>query len=268
MANRENPPALPPSTNPQHVNLEEYNEFMAALINDPYRGLPAPQLPGFTSLMSQYSNIGVMPMQPGVATGNEIPPPTSICRPSSFGSAADTATPSSNTPGESTDGAATSAQTSTSRRARRKTSVVWNHFIAKPETDQAYCLTCKRDVRHVSRTGTGTLTRHLDRHRSQGDTLITVQPGDSSIPESGGEGDENPWQFDYQAARDKLVEVMATTNISFNAAGHPDFGDWASHYMQPQYKPVGRQTYRNDMVNLFQRKQIQLIETFSQLPCR
>ena len=124
MANRENPPALPPSTNPQQVNLEEYNEFMAALINDPYRRLPAPQLPGFTSLMSQYSNIGVIPMQPGVATGNEIPPPTFTCHPSPFSSAVDTAILSSNILGKSTDGAATSAQTSTNRRPRRKTSVV------------------------------------------------------------------------------------------------------------------------------------------------
>ena len=277
MADHNHPQA--PFNIPPNMNMEEYNDLMAAIISgdasdDPYQERPhsaflTSQQQGFTSLMAQYGNVGNISTNPDVATSSQMPrlEPTGL--PHSISSGTNAATTSaSNTVNESANIATDSAPPTTRRRARRKTSDVWKYFIEKPETEQARCLTCNKDVRFVSRTGTGTLNRHLSKHTSRGEQLVTVPTQESDVPDHTGEQLDNSWNFNYEAARDKLVEVMAVTNISFNAAGYPDFREWASDYMQPLYKPVGRQTYRNNTIDLFRRKQAELIEMFSQLPSR
>ena len=58
---------------------------------------------------------------------------------------------------------------------------------------------------------------------------------------------------------------MAVTNISFHAAGHDKFASWTTGAMQPLYEHAGRQTLKNDTMNLFMRRREALKGVFSNL---
>lgn len=57
------------------------------------------------------------------------------------------------------------------------------------------------------------------RHVERGHTLVAVQAESSFAKFAVDKVDQNSWEFNNQEAYDKLVKMMAVTNITFHAAG-------------------------------------------------
>jgi len=166
------------------------------------------------------------------------------------------------------------------RKGKGRYSPIWNHFkLVQKSVDgggsetRAVCKYYGHDYAFEGGNGTGTITRHLKNlHREIYDQMMgkapvgpsnLVQTQISSTASAGGNTTLGVWRYDQEVMREELARFMICTEQPLSLAEDRYFTRFVQKALCPQYRPISRNTCKEDMFKVFRRFKKELIAEFA-----
>jgi hypothetical protein len=131
--------------------------------------------------------------------------------------------------------------------------------------ERAFCKICGADFSSKTSGGIGHLTRHAEKCTKKNEkgkmTQTQIQTQIAFSPQ----GHVSTWHFDPEVTRENHAKFLAENNLSLSFGSNESWNEYITSTYYPQYKSVSRNTQRKDVIKVFNKLRVELIEVLSSI---
>jgi hypothetical protein len=131
--------------------------------------------------------------------------------------------------------------------------------------ERAFCKICGADFSSKTSGGTGHLTRHAEKCTKKNEKGKTLQTQIQTQIAFSPQGHVTTWHFDPEIARENHAKFLAENNLSLSFGSNESWNEYITSTYCPQYKSVSRNTQRKDVIKVFNKLRVELIEVLSSI---